>query len=275
MLKKILIPVDFSEASRKAFFYAVELAKKAGIDELTVANAFMPSAEADYPNYVPPMADYLKVREKMLHDFAEEMSQQTGMKIEKDLLIGFAADELVNLSKQYDLIVMSTTGEGGFLSKIFGSVSISVARHAKCPVILVPENVVAKDVHHILYACNYESAHEEMLEEMLRFNELFKANVHFVHVRGSKDTTDFERIKDEIFHKLFEGGEPLFGFYMAEISSDSVEEGINDYVQSHQIDLVVMVTKQRSFWEELFHKSATKELALHTHTPVMAFHYED
>ncbi|MDX1943655.1 MAG: universal stress protein [Saprospiraceae bacterium] len=267
MIKNILVPTDFSETAKNAFFYAQALAKVVGA-KLKVIHVFMPSAETEYPNFVPPVADYLKVREDMLKDFMAEVDPEG--KLENDILIGFAADEVITASKNYDLVVMGTTGSGGILNKLFGSVSSNCAQRAHCPVLLIPKGTTFDSFKEILYASNYESADDELIEALMEFNKPFGASIHFVHVRD--DDSNFEKTKEEIFEELFKNGEPSFGFHIAETDAETVAEGLGEYAMAHNIDLAVMAHRHRNFWEGFFHRSQTKQLALATQMPLLVFH---
>jgi nucleotide-binding universal stress UspA family protein len=51
---------------------------------------------------------------------------------------GVPADELVKASQDADLLVVAARGAGGFARLRMGSVSDQAARHAHCPVVIVP-----------------------------------------------------------------------------------------------------------------------------------------
>jgi nucleotide-binding universal stress UspA family protein len=51
---------------------------------------------------------------------------------------GFPVEELVNASRDADMIVVGSRGAGGFSRLMMGSVADQVARHAHCPVLIVP-----------------------------------------------------------------------------------------------------------------------------------------
>ncbi len=51
---------------------------------------------------------------------------------------GFAVEELVNASKEADMLVLGSRGVGGFARLMLGSTADQVVRHAHCPVLIVP-----------------------------------------------------------------------------------------------------------------------------------------
>lgn len=276
-MKKILVPTDFSATAKCAMTYAQILAAKMEGGQIDVVHLYLPATAAEYPNIVPPIPEFVEAREKMLTEFVEENCKSfeggvaTSLKVNKNLLVGFPADEIVRISSGYDLIVMGTTGESDLLDELFGSVSSHVARKAKCPVILVPKGIEFNPIHHILYASNYESADENMVHALLDFNQHFKATIHFVHVREEGDT-EFAQSKEDIFNELFTKGEPPFGFEIEEVEGANVSEALNRYAEEKGINLVVMVARKRSFWDNFFHRSQTKRMALNTKLPLMVLH---
>ncbi len=275
-MKNILIPTDFSNTSRNAFQYALKLAEYIKADSINIVHVFLPetAGEADF---IPPVAQLMKSRQTALDNFVEELLEEAGStpcSIGHEVLVGFPADELVQASEEYSFIVMGTTGQSGVLEKIFGSVSSSVSQRAYCPVLLVPKDARFRPLKHIIYASNYESASQEMIEKLAGFNQHFNAHIHFVHVRQQKGTSLTE-INEAIFKKAFEKGEPSFAFEITEVEGEDITAGISQYADEKDAELAVMVTRHRNFWQSILHRSQTKKMALATHIPLMVLHMAD
>ena len=277
-MKKFLVPTDFSETSRNALLYAIELAAELEAKSIDVVHVFLPetAGEADF---IPPVAQLMESRKEMLQTFVRESLKEKEppcCPINHEVLVGFPGDELTQASEEFDLIVMGTTGQSGILEKIFGSVSSSVSQRAYCPVLLVPHNARFQPVHHIVYASNYESADKEMVDKLAEFNKPFKGHVHFVHVRKDESSpSEFAKAKEDIFQKLFKEGEPDFAFDIAEVINEDVAEGLSAYADEKKADIAIMVTRHRSIWQSMLHRSQTKRMALATHIPLMVLHLDN
>lgn len=277
-MKKILVPTDFSETAKRAFYYAAQFAARTGGATIKVVHAFMPEVASEY-HVLPPIDEYLKAREEQMTDFMQEvLSNLNGitdsLDYESDILVGFAADEISAMSNEYDLIVMGSTGQGGIIGKLFGSVSSGVTQRAHCPVLLVPKDVDFKNIDHILYACSCDEIEDDVIDDLKAFNAAFNANIHFIHVQSDKEE-DFDKTKAEIFEELFDDGNPTFSFEFSEIKGGNVSDSLTDYAEGNNIDLIVMVTRHRNMWEQLFHRSETKRMALGSHYPLLVFHADD
>ena len=61
-----------------------------------------------------------------------------------DALGGIPAEELVNASRDADMIVVGSRGAGGFARLLLGSVGSQVVHHAHCPIVIIP----AEERHH-------------------------------------------------------------------------------------------------------------------------------
>jgi nucleotide-binding universal stress UspA family protein len=68
----------------------------------------------------------------------EGMGESRPASVTVDARSGFPVEELLEVSKDADMIVLGSRGAGGFSRLLMGSVSSQVAHHAHCPVVIVP-----------------------------------------------------------------------------------------------------------------------------------------
>lgn len=273
MIRRILVPTDFSAVSGDALLYAGELARALGLSRIDVVHIYTPQTVPEVV-IIPPVEEMLRDRERALDHFLSEHKLPEGVVAEGDIQVGFAADELVKISIDYDLLVMGTLGENDMLDRVFGSISSSVAQRAHCPVLLIPAGVKFRDYLNIMYASDDLSLSRSLVLELMEFNDLFNARVHFVHV-STGERNGFKGEREKLFSTLFSGPEPDFAFEISEVQAANVEEGLRAYVGQTPIDLVVMATRHRGFWESFFHRSQTRQMALHPELPLLVFHWGD
>lgn len=273
MIHRILVPVDFSPGSTAALRYAEALAASVGADRVRAVHIFTPQTATADSLVTMPVGEIMDEREKALQDFLTGIPPVGGVQRSGELLLGFAADKIVELSEDYDLIVLGATGETDLLEEVFGSISSAVAQRAHCPVLLVPRQAQFEEYRHILYASNNLSLSRRAVLQLMDFNELFRARIYFVHVND--DEAEHRREREKLFAPLFNNPDPEFAFEIVEVTADSVQEGLISYLKNHPIKLAVMVTKHRGFWQRLFHHSETKQMVLHPEVPLLIFHLED
>ncbi|MEM9259735.1 MAG: universal stress protein [Bacteroidota bacterium] len=273
MISRILVPIDFSANASAALRYGEALANFVGAREVKVINVFTPQVATSDTLTVAPVGELMEAREEQLQRFLEKWPVTPGVHRNSELLLGFAADKIVEHSQQFDLIVMGATGETDLLEEVFGTVSSSVVARAECPVLLVPNQATFKDYENILYASNNLSLSRRAVLQFMDFNELFRARVHFVHVNDEEGSHAEDR--EALFAPLFQNPDPEFTFEIEEVTADNVQDGLKTYLESHSVDLAVMVTKHRGFWGRLFHYSETKQMVLHPNTPLLVLHLVD
>jgi nucleotide-binding universal stress UspA family protein len=142
-IKKILCPTDFSDSSQAACALAVELAGKLGasVDFVHVVQAPVYVGWEDSPAGLAATAQLLEqTRERCEQQLKAAAEQYTGrgVTIECELQDGTPHQQIAELSKQVDLIVMGTHGRTGLPHLLMGSVAERVVRTASCPVLTVP-----------------------------------------------------------------------------------------------------------------------------------------
>lgn len=143
-IRRILCPVDFSEASRHALQHAVAIARwyQSQVIAVHVVHAYPlpppPILFAELSHSASAVPDY-QSREAELRAW---LAPAHGAGVKTDIVLDEGNPTACIIehakSRQADLIVMGTHGLSGFERLMLGSVAEKVLRKAPCPVMTVP-----------------------------------------------------------------------------------------------------------------------------------------
>jgi len=142
-LKKILVPTDFSETSKKAVQYALRFAEQFGceIAMLYVVEPATPMIGA--PIGLEPFTekDEFSMAEKDLAILAAESRKIGAHSVSSLVRVGHAPHEITKAARDLDvdLIIIATHGYTSWQHFCIGSTAERVVRTAPCPVLVVRE----------------------------------------------------------------------------------------------------------------------------------------
>lgn len=143
-LKKILVPIDFSDCSRKALQYAIPFARQFGASLVllhVIQVSYAAGSEFGVVDVPVLERDLRESSEKELTVMAGEV---VGHQVPAEALVrtGRPVQEIVEAAKQLevDLIIIATHGRTGLKHVFLGSTTESVVRAAPCPVLTVREH---------------------------------------------------------------------------------------------------------------------------------------
>ncbi|MFQ5895350.1 MAG: universal stress protein [Nitrospinota bacterium] len=146
-VRKILVPVDFSEYSKEALAVAADVARDYGAQLLVLHVMAEPESSVPYEVYVDwgrVKSDIRADSERMLVGMMREVfgpGERKELESEPTTLIrwGEPGRGILDVAREEkaDLIIMATHGRTG-LSRVFmGSVTESVLRRAPCPTLVI------------------------------------------------------------------------------------------------------------------------------------------
>jgi nucleotide-binding universal stress UspA family protein len=141
----IVVGMDGSPNSEASLNWAMQEAaiRKAELIVLAVHPVAV-SAWTGIPITFPADETALQRVRQAAEEAAQKASSQLGESQPATVTVravaGAAAQELINASRDADMIVVGARGGGGFARLAMGSVSGQVASHAACPVVIVPHN---------------------------------------------------------------------------------------------------------------------------------------
>ncbi|CAG4991689.1 hypothetical protein DYBT9275_00812 [Dyadobacter sp. CECT 9275] len=281
-MKKILIPIDFSENADKVIAAAKIIADKYQ-SELLVLHAYEPyiaDVNLTTGNVLPGIGspDLLSLSNELQQEFQERLEEY----VRKLVAEGYRSTALwypggikPAVKQAYadhtpDLIILGRTGEGGFLDKLIGSSATDIALHASCPVLVIPPQNKPTSFASTVYATQLEYAENNILHELLPFTSQLGSSVKFlkVHSRTQPDIQPDHQYMAELKAE-FNISDDAF------VSREALHviDGIEAYCDEIGADLLVVSARERSFIEEfLINPGLTKKLIVHTHIPLLVYH---
>ncbi len=137
-LKKILVPVDFSDRSQKAVAYATALARQfAG--GVTLLHVVPPLHNA--PELAALALDDSSIEQARRNLDAACLNVRTACPCDALVLVGLPGREIASAAAELscDLIIVSTRRRNSFARAIHKSVAEQVVRTAPCPVLVLRE----------------------------------------------------------------------------------------------------------------------------------------
>jgi nucleotide-binding universal stress UspA family protein len=143
---KILSPTDFSDDSKHALSYTIELAQKFG-SEVVVMHVDQPLAPVMVGDLSPglDMGTVNRIAEEQRLMALKELDQvitrlrEVGLKARSLMRVGAPFLEIIHAAQAeaVDLIVMGTHGRTGLAHVLMGSVAERVVNKASCPVLTI------------------------------------------------------------------------------------------------------------------------------------------
>jgi len=139
-VRKILVPVDFSENSQKILLEAQLLAEKL---RASVSVVFVVQSLDDYSGFFVPHMPLAQFEGELLDGAKIKMksflAENVTGECESVVLAGDVAEEVLAYAKsnEADMIVMGTHGYKGLEKVLFGSVAEQVVKNAHCPVLTI------------------------------------------------------------------------------------------------------------------------------------------
>ncbi len=186
-VKKVLVPVDFSEASRTALDYALTLARRLGAVVTTLYVSPQYASYEQLPAFLTPEPldpERRWGREEDLRRFVTRSGPPEQPVADVVVLEGDPADEILAHagSFDFDLIVLGTHGRRGFERWSLGSVVDRVAREADRPVLAVPPHLGARAIARVLCALDLSDFSAETLEHGFAIAQPMEARLTVLHV---------------------------------------------------------------------------------------------
>lgn len=142
LVKRVLVPIDFSEHSKNALQYAISFARQFSSELIlvyVVEPAIYPADFSFGQVALPSIENELRERGKQELDQLVKVHIGTSLPARTMIRTGKPYLEIVTAAAEEnaDLIIIATHGHGGMEHLLFGGTAERVVRKAPCPVLMV------------------------------------------------------------------------------------------------------------------------------------------
>jgi nucleotide-binding universal stress UspA family protein len=264
-LFKIICPIDFSECSLNAIEYASKVGEqyKAHLVLVHVMD------REDYSVFFPRDANFKNqnefVIEKMtsLQKAVQEESLAKGLKSCEILTLeGQIVEEIIRLTQEQkaNLIVIGTEGVNNRRPHIVGSKASRVVQESDIDVMVIPRKVYFKIPKKLVYASDYLEEDKLAIQKVVEYASFFDSEIDLVHLSSNN------RLIDKALHKsIVEEMLPFVRYEKINFSLRSVRVnfalGLENYVQTSKGDMLVVLSKKKSFFDLIFTSSLSKKMS--------------
>jgi nucleotide-binding universal stress UspA family protein len=269
----ILVPTDFSDLSKVAIQYAIKVANKfdGNVTLLHVISGILP-VRGDMSARIKKVEMELVAQAEQ--DFGPILKEAQKLnktnnpiinKIEKGETFSKTLKAFTKKNK-FDLIVMGTRGASGVTKYVLGSNTVSVLEDSSIPVLAVPGDAEFKTFKNVVYASDLKHFEREV-RGMMPYLRIFDSTLHVFHViEKLGDAENLEVIVKKALKKV--------DYRKSTVKIDKskkVDVAIESFVKALKADLIIMFTHKRNFYEKLFNRSMTKQMAFQSNVPLLAF----
>ncbi|SNR14510.1 universal stress protein [Tenacibaculum jejuense] len=273
-MKKIIVPVDFSLHSENALRTAASFAKQfkseiVAVHMLELSNALI-SVSSSYIN--EQAVFQIKLARQKFDEFLDkpylsDITVSTLIQPYKD----FSSFHDLKGQEDADLIIMSSQGATGFKEMFLGSNSEVVVRNSTIPVLVIKGLPITEPFKKVVFACDFSNDFVEPYKQAKEILSVFKCEIELVHVNtpGAKFKTTKEK-KERIDSFLYNVGESFENKpKIVEVSDYKIEDGILEYAQTNQSDLIIMPTHGKHGIEHFLDGSIAEDIVNHAALPVL------
>lgn len=258
-MTKILLPTDFSNASINAIRHALHNFSGDNT-EFVLLNALGTSLISS-PDGWSAYGELARQSDENLQTLITELNCTDVERPCRFRTVTLAsapelAIDMLLRAEPFDWVVMGASGTGKAIT--FGSVATAVIRANRCNVLVVPATVSPIPLLNIVLATDYVPLASPARYALHKLVEEHHARLTFLTILANDTLTTAPK---KSLRDAFQAGFQDLNTTEAIESHTDLRNGIENYIDSHYVDLLVTVCHHRSLLDVLLNRSTTRQLA--------------
>ncbi|CAM1359370.1 Universal stress protein [Tenacibaculum litopenaei] len=273
-MNKILIPVDFSKHSQYACVLAAKIAKKSNSEVHLLHMVELPRGIVDMgagSNFsIPESMLYIrKVRDKLID--LKNQYFNTFDDIQHAIRFQNPYEGIRDYAKKIsaDLIVMGSKGQTALEEILIGSNTEKTVRSLDIPTLVTKKEDANFKFEKLVFASTFENDEAKALEGFLEFAKNFESELYFLKINTPQkfESTSSSRKKVADFIAKYD----IDNYAIRVYNDNTVEEGILNFSEEENVDMIALATHGRSGLSRFFNGSVSLNLSKNVLKPVLTF----
>lgn len=275
-MKKIIVPIDFSEHSEYALKTAVKLAKKNDAEVLALHMLELSDVLLTKTNTEQQLKAvyFLKLAEQKFDSFLDK-DYLNDVKITPIVKHFKVFSEVNDVAKKTnaDLIVMGSHGTSGAKEFFIGSNTERVVRNADIPVLVVKNDVANTNFETVVFATDFDQENIIPYQKATKLFDDFGGNIKLLYVNlPNEHFRSTVEIEQRIAKFLQKADGNLNKINDVAYQADySVEHGVLNFSNKIGADIIAIATHGRKGVSHFFAGSIGEDIANHSTLPVITF----
>jgi nucleotide-binding universal stress UspA family protein len=272
-MKRILVPCDFYEPSRQAFKFAIQLAERGGADVYVLKVNELPvmyEPGLGMPEYGFNAGLLTELEEDALNRLEAFKSQFAANVDRVHLLteVGSVVSTIRDVieSRNIDVVVMGTHGEGTWLDNFVGTNTEKIVRSSRVPVFAIRKAVDVDSIRNIVLPGIVELNHKKVVDKLKDLQAFFGAKLHILYVNTPTSFRTDGDIRGAMQDFVKHYG--LRDYTLNIFNEVSEEKGIISFMRHVKGDLIAMPTHGRRGLAHLFSHSLAEEVLSEAEWPL-------
>jgi nucleotide-binding universal stress UspA family protein len=275
----VLIPTDFSENSHNAIRYALDYFADIPVNFYILHISLNDSSNRDEEpdlffetvsdnNTIQGSFASLQEEIKTFKLLAKNSGHQFFAIFENILLVEAIRKQVEE--KEIDYILMGTKGASKTNRNEIGSNTSDVITKVKCPVFVIPENARFKNIKNISFLTDYNCIYRnKVISRLSEALHLQKAALRVLHIRSQNAILNAAQTDNKGFlHYFFKDVKHSFHF----TENKNIEAGVQDFVETWEIDLIAVVAKNLNLTQRLLFKRVNPSISYPYEVPFLILH---
>lgn len=280
--QKILVPLDFSDYSMRACFFAFKLAHSIQA-EVTIFHTYYTPEFGTIPILDAADDETIRIEKKIKSDIENlknlikrkvSNGELPNIKYNTHVKEGIPEEEIIKFSKEYhpSLIIMGTRCQARKEQDLIGSVTAEVIERSIIPVFAIPEDIELKnetDIKNIGFVTNFNGNDLIAFERMMTMFSSFKSKIFFIHIDSERNK--WNEIKLVGIKEYFTKQYPDVETEICLIKGKDLVDCLDDFILDNNINLISINKRKRNVISRIFNPSVTRKLVFHAKTTTLIY----